>query len=533
MDSLDTIVEQLQSKYVEPAKNKTDDRAAILVNLGYLTDGFQVLANASELIESAFETFRLDLDQSNLLPKKEIKRLKDLYPVDVDLKLLEYCVDIDEGPKFDKLPEFGSQNLKTRILHYRLNLLGLYEQPISSYFSAKSYSALSGLSSLIGKNLLSTLNLLSNIQEFTCAYLKQTGYQHPIVIIQSSKDKSDEIEDFTGAFKRSVKRELGGHQSVFESLKDGLFKRNDDKVDIQEALSIFKNDLNSFTVRLIQVHQRIIGLYDGAIDGEIGPITIKSLQDIINSYEEGGEQLAQKKLLVVLSRKDHLIAFNAIFFLNRYKQESQTTDKTIETVEKINSTFLQADKSDQQLFEKKITEQLNPKDVLLHHSGRITQRIFGGIRAFFKKAFRFGKRIFKWIIKGIKSMAGFIEKFIKNIISFLKEAAYHFIQGVKFLIGKTTITSGSSQGFILTNFDLDKDVLNIDQNASDNTIRTHIDQVGTKVSELKFSLNLISFLFRTIKAILIGGIVAWPLFILKLVKSFKELENSYKQITTT
>lgn len=533
MDSLDTIVEQLQSKYVEPAKNKTDDKAAILVSLGYLIDSFQVVANASELIKSAFETFRLDLDDSNLLTQKEIRRLKDLYPVDVDLKLLEYCVDIDEGPKFDKLPEFGSQNLRTRILHYRLNLLGLYEQPIHSYFSAKSYSALSELSSLIGKNLLATLNLLSDIQEFTCAYLKQTGYQHPIVISQCRQDKINQIEGFSGAFKRSVKRELGGHHGVFENLKDGLFKRNDDKVDLQEALSILKNNLNSFNIRLIQVHQRILGLYDGAIDGNIGPITIESLQNIIKSYEQTGEKLAQKKLLVVLSKKDNLIAFNALFFLNRYKIESQSTDKTIATVEKINSTFLQANKTDQQLFEKKINEQLSPKDVSIHPSGSITQRIFGGIKAFFRKAFRFGKRIFKWIIKGIKSMAGFIEKFIKNIVSFLKEAAYHFIQGVKFLIGKTTITSGSSQGYILTNFDLDKDVLNIDQKASSSTIQTHIGQVDTKVSELKFSLNLISFLFRTIKAIFLGGIVAWPLFILKLVKSFKELENSYKKIATT
>ena len=293
MDSLDTIVEQLQSKYVEPAKNKTDDKAAILVSLGYLIDSFQVVANASELIKSAFETFRLDLDDSTLLTQKEIRRLKDLYPVDVDLKLLEYCVDIDEGPKFDKLPEFGSQNLRTRILHYRLNLLGLYEQPIHSYFSAKSYSALSELSSLIGKNLLATLNLLSDIQEFTCAYLKQTGYQHPIVISQCRQDKINQIEDFSGAFKRSVKRELGGHHGVFENLKDGLFKRNDDKVDLQEALSILKNNLNSFNIRLIQVHQRILGLYDGAIDGNIGPITIESLQNIIKSYEQTGEKLAQ------------------------------------------------------------------------------------------------------------------------------------------------------------------------------------------------------------------------------------------------
>jgi len=534
MTALDDIVDKLDSQFINDAEDDLGKKAQLLEDLGYLSLSPTLPEQAFQsLVSQAFEDFNNELNQSSLVSKYTINQLKELYPLAYEVKLLERCTDIDEGIIFKKLPEFGDRNLKTRIIHFRLNLLGQYHQPIKAYYSASSHNGLTKAASFINKGLLATINMLADIQQYTTYYLKQNGYKHPVVIMQSQDLNGKDIAQYNGAFKRSVKRELGSNDEVFQELKKGIFKRNDDKVDVEDALSILENEQNAFIIRLIQIHQWMLGFYTGKIDGEIGTVSVNSLLNVISSYESSGESTADKKLLVILSEKEGLLAFNAIFFLNRYKLEYQSSDKTIDTIEKVNDSYLQASPEDQKLFEQHLNQNFSVTQATSNNKKSFLHKIFGGIRSFFKKAFKFGRKIFKWIVDKISAAASFITSFVKKLASFLKEAAHHFIEGVKFLFGKTTIASTSASESIITHFDLDKDVLNLGSSLKEELLGKHKKKVNTKVSELKFSLSLIAFLFKTIKSILLGGLVAWPLFILKLVKAFKQIENSYKQIATT
>lgn len=538
MQAVQDLIQKLDEQYLPPNDSTQNQKAAYLSDLGYMPDIAETEGEVfDQFLDQAYALFYSDLKQSMLIDAPTQTRLKALYPSEYELKLLEMCLDIDEGIQFKKLPAFGDQDLKTRILHYRLNLLGLYSAPINAYFSAVSYNGLSKAASFTGKTTLSTANLLADIQQFTSVYLKNRGYQHPVVIMQLADEPTTKLEDYTGAFKRAVKRELSGYEEVFDELKKSLFKRNDDKVDVQDALELLHSDDNSFIIRLIQVHQWIGGFYHGSIDGEVGHVTLSSLQHVISSYNESGESVDEKRTLVMLSEKDKLLAFNAIFFLNKYKLEQQQSDKTISTLEAVNNSYQSASPEDQEQFETTFNEQwtnvAQGKPTNTGEPKGFFHRIFGGIKAFFKKAFRFARKIFSWILKGIKKVAGFITNFLKKLYDIIKEAAQHFIEGVRFLLGKTTILTHENQQSLITHFDVDKDVLNLGTQIDNSLLKSHLGKVDEKVSSLKFSLTLIAFLFKTIRAILLGGIVAWPLFLFKLAKSFKQVIDSYKQIATT
>lgn len=538
MQVVQDLIQKLDKQYLPPNDSTQQQKASYLSDLGYMPDIVETEGEVfDQFLNQAFQEFYTDLQKSGLISSQTQKQLKTLYPSEYEVKLLEICLDMDEGLQIEKLPAFGDQDLITRILHYRLNLLGLYTAPVKAYFSAASYNGLSKASSFTGKTPLSTANLLADIQQFTVVYLKNRAYKHPVVIMQLSDTSTEGLEKYTGAFKRAVKRELTGYDEVFDELNKSLFRRNDDKVDVADALELLNADDNSFIIRLIQVHQWIAGFYQGSIDGDVGAVTLQSLQDVISSYNESGESVDEKRTLVVLSDKEKLLAFNAIFFLNKYKLEQQQSDKTISTLEAVNNSYQAASEEDQKQFETTFNEQwgkvANGEPLTESQPKGFFQRIFGGIRAFFKKAFRFARKIFSWILKGIKKVAGFIGNFLKKIYNIIKEAAQHFIEGVKFLLGKTTVLTNENQQTIITNFDLDKDVLNLGTSIDNSLLKTHVGKVDEKVNSLKFSLTLIAFLFKTIRAILMGGIVAWPLFLFKLAKSFKQVIDSYKQIATT
>jgi hypothetical protein len=85
-----------------------------------------------------------------------------------------------------------------------------------------------------------------------------------------------------------------------------------------------------------------------------------------------------------------------------------------------------------------------------------------------------------------------------------------------------------------SNFDIDKDGLNIFETANASDIKIHLDMVKQKVHSMSFSLALIGFLFDTLKtALSLATVIAWPLFILKLVIAFKKVIDTYKTVLTT
>lgn len=546
MPGIQDIVDTLDQQYLPKPKSRLTGLAQQLGDLGYLKefDGQTDLINESE-VNTVMAKFSNDFKNAELISPKERTQLLQIYGNEVDERFLQLCLDVDEGLTFKALPNFGDQDLKVRIIHFRLKLLGVYANPIDTYYNATSYHGLSQLADMVGKSMLSTCNLLADLQQFTVKYLSHKGYENPVSIfkvnlstlknLKDEEGKPHQLKDYTGAFKRTVKRELTHYPEVFNELKKTIFRRNDDRIDMDSVNELAQNSDNDFVIRLIQIHQWMAGFYHGKLDGDLGPVTIQSLLQVIDSYNESGDDIDEKKALVILVEKEGIIAFNTIFFLNKYKVEQSQSDKTVQTLEAINTSY-QGAKPEQQAafntnFNKGISNAREGKRITAKQG--FFGRLFSGIKGFFKKIFRFAKRIFGWIAKAVGKVASFIGNFLKKIYEVIKEAAKHFIEGVKFLLGKTVVLSGNPNQNILTQFSSDSDVFNLAKNLDETILNTHKSKVNEKVQSLKFSLLLIALLFKTIRLLLLGAAVAWPIFLLKLAKSFKQLIDQYKQIQTT
>ena len=535
ISELDHIIQKAEVSYLNDSGDNLRLKAQMLIDLGYLEKAFLMNAVSESQVHSAMIEFRKDLDGEIILSKADISAYEKVYATGANAKLLEKMVDVDEGLQFDKLPAFGDQNLQTRILHYRLNLLGLYDGRVAAAWSALSYTALEKAAVFAGQLKQRTMNLLADLEAYTAAVLKKTGYKNPLLVFES--DPHDKIPEYTGAFKRHLKQNLEKHKNVFDALDDALFFRRDKKVNMSYLSTLKHSETNRFLLRLIQVHQWMAGVYDGVLDGEYGAVTLESLLDVISHYnDEDREHVKTDKLLVRIAGNMYL--FNAVHFLISYSHENLSADRTFDTLQVLSESVSGANPDDQQLFEQNFQS-----EVALINSGESSipesrngflPRLFTGVKTFFKKLFRFAKKLFKWIVEQAQKAIQFVRNVVRMIYSFLKEAVIHFINGVKFLLGKLPVNSiKNRQQGLFTQFDIDKDAVNIALRADEGLIMEHIRRVNQTVGSMQFSLQFIVFLFTSLKSAVLAPVpIAWPLFILKMVYSFKKVIEKYKLINT-
>jgi hypothetical protein len=539
MDPVTDILNVAEENYLSAKGKSLGAKAQMLSDLGYLNTEFLSGIFMENKIAEAYQAFYTDLQQSGLKSTREINEFTNIYQDQAGLKLLESVTDIDEGILFTKLPELGEPGLMTRIIHYRLSLLGLYTGPIQLNYNAFSYAGLEKAATYVNKSKLSTLNLLANLQSYTEAFLIENGFLHSVVAFKSGiSGKQKDVPEYSGKFKRQIRQDLKDHETQFEILEEKLFRRNDDNVDLALLQSMAGEEINRFILRLIQLHQWMAGYYNGALDADFGELTLESLIEIIENYNEGSDDKVRAADVLARVRDDYFI-FNCLYFLKQYKEENRQADQTMNTLAMLSDSYSKAEPDEQLAFETNFQAEIevvrSGQDAIPETKNGVLRRVFFGIRTFFKKAFRFARKLFRWIVSGLKQAVTFVNNAIRMIYTFLKDAIRHFIEGVKFLLGKLPVTTQSSDGrFMYSNFDLDKDGLNIFETANASDVKIHMDMVRQKVHSMSFSLALIGFLYDALKAALsAAAVIAWPLFILKLVIAFKKVIDTYKTVLTT
>lgn len=535
-DALDAILQKAEESYLPSDGKSLSAKAQLLADLGYLNTELLIETSMEDKIEQAYRSFYTDFLQSGLMSIKKINDIATVYHEQVGFKLLEAATDIDEGFHIKKLPELGECGLISRIIHYRLSLLGLYTGPTERYYNSYTYASLEKAAGYIHKSKLETINLLADVQSFTEAFLLENGYKNSIVVFRSGITvKSDSLPDYSGKFKRQLRRDLSDHKSEFEILDKSLFFFNDDKVDKNYLASRVGEEINLFILRLIQVHQWMAGYYNGALDSEYGIKTIDSMTEIIQNYNEDSGNIVKKEDVLVRATEDFCI-FNCLYFLSQYKKENALKNQTINTLEILSECYSKAETKDQEAFEIKFQQGIdlekNRQDLVPEKRNGVLRRVFFGIGVFFKKAFRFARKLFNWIVDGLSS---FVKNVIRMIYNYLKEAILHFIEGVKFLLGKLpVVTQGKEGKSMYSNFDLDKDGYSIFGSANATDVKNHTNMVMQKVHSMSFSLAMIGFLYQGLKfALSATAIIGWPFFILKLVIAFRNVIDSYKLLLNT
>ncbi len=471
-----------------------------LMELGYLLNNAPTLAST---LEKALEKFLRDFQDQRLVSQGEFLKLRSTYGHSLEVLLLRECTDIDEGFRFTSMPDFGEVSLKSRIILYRLALFGLWDgQPDSPYSEVVSLKI--GSLKKYGRYIeaIEACNALADIEKFSKRILHIWGDENALIAFHIPDDTNE--KDVSGAFKRRFRKDFGKREKFADRIEQFLLNAAPEHIDYQYLSARATTDINRFILRVIQVHQWTEGEYNGKLDGDWGNVTLESLKQTIELYNEDEARDVRTKEVLAPMGKGHYL-FNALFFLRHYMIE-EGVDQTEGVLDSLTTQAQNASKEELETF-KTNTQKLLDTTLSENQLEQVQvkmglfKRVYFGFKKFFKKLFRFGKKLFKWIVNKFEKLFSYLKDFFKKILQIAKTAIRSMINGIRYILGKLPIISVSAENkYLITKFQIDGDGISILPSGKKD-LSAHQKLMDTRVAELSFSLALVGELISLMKYI--------------------------------
>jgi len=503
-----------------------------LVELGYLPLS-RVNALLPVQIEAAKQVFLEDLEHSPLFPPEEITFHKKAGKEYLLLHFLRKATDVDEGITLRNLPRPGMQNLLSRIIHYRLELFGLWPHPVDTPYSHTTAIQLEEMATYTKTNALQAFNLMGNVEQLTRHLLAVHEEARFIVTFQSFL-VTNELEkklDRRRNFKNQLKRDFEEKNDFFRHVNRNVLRHNENKIDYPFLHQESRNGFKRFILRLIQVHQWQDGFYDGVLDSNIGEVTLKGVLQSIDFYNEADKKdIKTHRVLTYLGR--HFFMFNALFFLQEYMLEDATETVREENIwEQLSVQVRNADAARQQTFQQNLdklkTDIYTETNRAPKEKMGLLKRIYFGIKKIIKKALRFIRKIFNWILTQAAKAWNFLKKLFKGFFDHLATGLRMFIDGLKYLLGKKFIVTRENSQMIVSRFQLDGDSVSIVPGAPEGLIPKHVAQTRQQIDSLEFSMTVVSGILKIVMRALI--LISWPFLLITIVKVFRNVLLSYQE----
>ncbi len=529
LSSEEFILEQCE-KELELFADNDSEISQHLIELGYM----QIfMANAFDNTREleAIEKFEYDLINSELFALSEIIGERKLGREAYLKHFLRRLTDIDEGITFQSFPPNGQTNLISRVVHYRLDIFGLWVHPVDVPFGPATMLAISELAGFGKCTALEALNHLADVEGFTSHLLKQ----HPkesFILTFNSAHVSDYLKkklDRRRRFGAQLENDFGEESECLTFLQRNVFKNNEDKIDYGFLRKETSNSFNQFLVRLIQVHQWQEGFYDGILDSDLSDISLNSIVESIEAHNEADRKDVKLHRVLTYLGKGYFM-FNALFFLSEYAIEGNEVGE-MQIWDSLTSDVKNASPEQQQMFHdnlQKLGAGIKSQQASISQKNGIIRRIYYGIKKLLKKAFRFAKKIFKWVVNKTSRVWGFLKKVFASFFDKLKTGLVAFIDGIRFLLGRKVIFTGNRFSFITTLCRLDGDVSTIAIEADDDMIKEHTKEVNYKWTALGFSLAVTGLVIKTLTRSI--SVISWPLALFSIVNSFKTVSEQYKKL---
>ena len=308
-----------------------------LMDLGYWSPG-QALGKAIVQFREEYQAFKLLSDFSPSLNGSNT----DLSLDALELQILHLLCSLDGDFKITQLPELGEQNLCTRILHYRLQILGLYPDFIEAPFSEKSRAALIFLQKLIPTQggLTGTIHLAGDLPNLL-RKLSHSGqlkerivvfkYENPKMGKKVRKEISEEAESQLSAAETEK-----AEKEIEKELKE---LRKLSKIQTKTARKSLKG-AEKREAQLKEIEKMINGLVqraDTQLNDHLQIIEIneQALQSTNSQVQSILVRIVENKSKVKGLQKE-INAFNKQ--LNKIEKEEQIQEK-IKQLENRNSNF--------------------------------------------------------------------------------------------------------------------------------------------------------------------------------------------------
>ncbi len=537
IEDTDYIINQLEeeAKTLPEQKNQCLQH---LIELGYIPMSKVNALNDLDF-ENAKSDFFKDAQISGLFTENELRRQIFEDEEEFLAELLGDATDIDEGFRFESLPEKGTVNLITRIIHYRLDIFGLWPFAINAPFNiVTSVAALQKIGEYASCTALEVINYLADVEELTKRLLKVHKDEDFILAFKTKKAIDKKVIkdlDHSGKFKNQLKQDFGGRSEFFKYLNDEVLNEKAKNVDFtflnREAINPFKQ----FVLRLIQVHQWQDGLYEGLLDSDIGEVTIKSILTAIELYKLAGNKSIQSYRVLTHVVNGYFL-FNGLYFLQEYMIEEGDKISGSNSEEKIVSDVLSnVERSDDQTLNAfqlnmevlKIELVIASKSQPEEKKGFL-KRIYFGIKKFLKKIVSISKKIFGWIVDLTKKFWGILKKVFGHFFSKLAKGIKAFVDGIKFLLGKKSMTTKNDKGLISSVIRMDGDCFNIVAGNSTGIIHEHNKKIKYNVTSMEFALTIVGGVLNIVMKAF--SVLSWPMLIFSIIKIFKNISESYKKL---
>lgn len=556
-----------------------------LIDLGYLTleqckpeniHRNTFLEIAVKQFRKDYETYRLHTKRFTFEPfDKEHYHHYRTNLNEAETDFIQKAVSFEGGFIISELPTFGKVTLASRIVHYRLEIFGLYGKAshhgIDAPFTNESLEKLQILKGFWEWEAIGDVSVLN--------WLGRLNVLIEQIFEELNKDKN-----------RNKKDIFVLEDGTFDTTRFGIDKHD----TLEELLCHYE-----FMARLFQIHLWVNGLYHGAIDGVIKSNGSKQeqrkaqrktkreerRQNRRNRRNQSDEDNDADKIDAEAEKEEAFSTENAIVEMVRYLNESEDIERpnnkpfevdyfygkwnntatyrinVINILErtralqiKDNSESIaeiidkndaknnsEEDKIRNQLFDKNGRfSDLVKKELVLRKDNFLKgtrRKIYYGIQQF--------KRVFRRIIGVFKKIGDFFKKAFNVIkrISILvyqevKEGIKVFIHGFSFLVGKRRIATKrvpKNQNIseierdnlpenIVTKFDLDCDIKQfVCKGLSEKEIKNHNEKCQNQINSLSISLIVTAIVLKWV-LILATNAVTFPTILLMVGKTLRRVK---------
>ncbi len=534
-DFTDYIIDRLEQEAatLPEQKNRCHQH---LIELGYIPL-FRVNALTPRDITNAKADFLRDAGESGLYSENELRQ--EIFETEDEFlaELLGKATDIDEGFTFIKLPAPGEMNLITRIIHYRLDIFGMWPFPVNTPFNViNSMAALKTIAGYTDSKELEAVNYLADVELFTKRLLEIHPDEDFILTFKTKKVLEKNLVrslDRTVKFKRQLIRDFGERSDFFKYLNKEVLKENVRKVDFAFMDKEAANPFKRFVLRLIQVHQWQDGLYEGLLDSDIGAVTINSILNAIDLFNAAGNKNIES-FQVLTHVVNGYFLFNGLFFLQEYmvEESSDTSGSEDIIVNDVMDSVERADDETLNLFQQRMdllkmeivaTSKSEPEE-----KKGFLKRIYFGVKKFFQKVISISKKIFGWVVKLAKKFWGLLKKVFGHLFTKLAKGVKAFVDGIKFLLGKKGTTTHHEKGMIASVIRMDGDCFNFVAGDVEGIIQEHNRKIKYNTTSMEFALSVVGGVLNIVMKAF--SVLSWPMLIFSIIKVFKHISESYKEL---
>jgi hypothetical protein len=472
------LVTQVASEYKVPYEETDHNREKYVeTEREGLEEAMQHLADLGYIENDEFDRFA----QEKIVPDSINEALKSYYKDDV-LLTTQYTVNANFGsPAFlEFLPilnerlslltsldgEFthkvkfriSDKNLYSRTLHFRLRLLGLYDEDASLPISSKSLIGAYKLKLLLGvlthveyqqhvqgKEIANEIfNLTGNVYAILNSFRKR---YHANLLYYFFPCPDQPEAELPYVFVHEEKLIYAKNKDSFK----GAMRDNDAPMlrwSLNKPELTMYTDENRFGIRLIQTLLWMNGFYYGRVDGAIGEVTYNALLNFIAADSTKN----RSEYMVCMKEMTWAVNFDALSEqMMVYKATASEHDEEEELSEQAEPQVITA-----------ATEQVQKEAIsrarkFFEDIKRVARRVYYGARSLIASALKGIRNVWHFIRD---ELIGPVANFFRHLLKQIRTGIRTFFDGMKrfihFLLKKPLITVQES-GFIVSKFDFDSD----------------------------------------------------------------------------